>query len=327
MTSPNLDNHDQAERNAEAILTQQAGQAAERLTDHESLKKARKHYEKAKKLTSDARHLAAAVMNMLTSVAVVVSVLLGAKNVRVAGQQLDIANQQLAAIDAVGSKSGERDHEWQKALEQMRINEAVHAGARAWVGGFETPDKLIRGTTPEIVQITLQSLINEPLEGRLRAKTRNGSWSMMCLLPGCVTPGEDSCACSNPVNYSFVLEPMHQLRIGLPITLQPDPEAPCSRELTVDYEFEIQDAKGRLQTLDKRRVTYERSPAFETCTANVEYHHAVGDSWAGEPVVKRRKSENTADDEGEASADIVGNEVDTNESESGASDSDDSPAP
>ena len=245
---------------------------------------AKKSIAKVQKLTTDARNVVAAVLNTVTSVAVVFSVVLGAKNVDVADRQLSLANQQLAALDAAESRSTARSQEWLKALERMRVEQAVESGVSALVAHFEPPAQLVRNQPAETVEISVQSLMNEPLSASIAVEVKGSSRSMMCVLPGCKDARDPGCQCHDPLHYDFVLEPMHMMSVGLPITLQPDSKARCAKKLEVEFEFRLQDAKGRMQSMDKRRVTYQREGSSDSCGRKASYRYLSGDSWDGTPV-------------------------------------------
>jgi hypothetical protein len=66
----------------------------------------------------------------------------------------------------------------------MRVEQAVESGVPALVAQFEPPDELIRNQPAGKVEIAVQSLLNEPLNGRISVEVKGGSRSMMCMLPG-----------------------------------------------------------------------------------------------------------------------------------------------
>ena len=275
-------------------------------------------------LAERARNLSMTAVNLVASAGVLVSVVLGTRSIGVSDQQLDLAKSQIETSQAqietskelaasVEVSSGGRGAAWEEALEAMLINDAIVAGNHAFVRSFEPPDTLRVGGEPVFVTIAVQNLATEPLRTQIEG---GATERVLCQLPGCTEAGAEDCPCYNPLVYEFVLEPMRESRVALPIVLDVAEAQDCPRRLELTYALKLQDEKGVLRPLTKRKIIYRRRDRGHGCDVGLEYDFGDEDSWAGALAVAGE----TESDVGETESDdeVVLDEADTPEASADA---------
>lgn len=269
---------------------------------------------KGKQLADKVQLMVSTVLNLFTSVAVVISVVLGTKNIDVSKEQLGLATQQIETskeiAKSVSDRGGERGEAWEAALEAMLIDQAVANEEPALIRSFLPPGQLAVGAAPKPVKISLQSLSGARLNGQIEGEIV-GDMGQLCQLPGCLEANDSSCTCQDPIRYNFVLPPMHERVLELPIMLTELDAGQCRRHVEVVYTIKIQDARGNLQRLARREVRYQRED--RDCSAGAIFESAHDDSWEGEPA-----GDSGAETEGAPDEDTEGLPADEDETEADA---------
>jgi hypothetical protein len=341
----------------------------------ETAARARGSWQRVKDFVHESRDLASAVVNLSTAGAVVVSMVMGAKNLDVADQQLQTSMGLAAALN---SQEEAPDPELQEVLEQLRLSAAVNAGESAILGSFTPPTELsveappdpaaeqpvdgdavadaVEGGkaiaragagisadaagllgggavtealeqvggeaiadaleqvggeavgalsemleealgeeepeveppdpgAPQRAEITILSLVNEPLIGRVRGQVSDGGYAL-CQLPGDCDPGlDEACQCMNPIQLNFTLDPLRERVLALPLALRVEEGGFCPETVRVDYVVELKDGGGGFEEFSKHQVEFHRVDPEGSCRGAESYQSRSGvASWEGSPA-------------------------------------------
>ncbi|MCB9766137.1 MAG: hypothetical protein H6739_40550 [Alphaproteobacteria bacterium] len=230
----------------------------------------------AQKIVIQIKDVFGAIANLGTSIAVVVSMILGLTTIETAEEQLKTSKSLSAAVESQQASSAE-----QAQLANLRLTKAVEEGLDALVQQVNRPTTLAQGGEIMNVEIHLQSLVTRPLRGQLIAwvSTSEAGDSDACLLTDC--EGDD-CTCHNRVVRNFeTAGAMVKETYALPITIQQDPPPPCMSGFTLRTEVQIEDKKGRLEKIDERAFEYRRADLEAPCEAGATWQLDAPAPWEG----------------------------------------------
>lgn len=237
------------------------------------------------------RWLVPALANLVASLAAIAVMGLGITALETANHQLETSQALVASLNkGLVQLSQAQWSERRGAATRAAVLQSEPSAKMPLVAAAAQPQRLARGEGTELVTISLQSLSEQPLSGRVEGvlRTSESGAAAACQLTGC--SGAESCACPGRVEQPFTLEePFEQQLLRFPVALPERASPPCATWFDLRYAVYVDRPDGREERVAEHALRFVQDPSAdgELCGEGSTYLLAQNDASPGLGLMKQ----------------------------------------